>query len=54
MATYDIYKTVTHFLTVEADGEDEALKKGFDKFLEENGIYDSTDYSVMQITGEEE
>jgi hypothetical protein len=54
MGTYDIYRTVTHFLTVEADGEDKALKKGFDKFQEEDGIYDSTDYIVTQITGEEE
>jgi hypothetical protein len=51
MATYDIYRTVTHFHTVEADGEDEALKKGFDKFQEEDGIYDSTDYIVTQIFG---
>lgn len=54
MATYDIYKTVTHFITVEADGEDEAYKKGFDKFQDENGIYDSTEYSVIVIAEEEE
>ena len=41
------------YTTFKADGEDEALKKGFDKFQEEDGIYDSTDYIVTQITGEE-
>jgi hypothetical protein len=54
MATYEIKQTVTHFLTVEADGEDEALKMGFDKFQEEEGIYDSTDYEITQTTEEEE
>ncbi len=53
MATYDIYKTVTHFITVEADGEDEAYKKGFDKFQNEDGVYDSTEYIATHIAEEE-
>ena len=47
--TYDIYKTVTHFHTVVADTEDEALMKGFKAHDKDNGIFDSNEYVVVRI-----
>ena len=47
--TYDIYKTVTHFHTVVADTEDEALMKGFEAHDKDKGIFDSNEYVVVKV-----